>query len=109
MNNSCRLASLLLAFTSLVPASAYTVQARESEGKPKVFDLLNLDISNADSLVGYFRSRQADSRRAVVLPGFKPTSTISLQEQKWADEGMEHKFFVHSGYQPSYFYGDDID
>lgn len=109
MNNSCRLVSLLLAFTSLVPASAYTVQAREIEGKPKVFDLLNLEISNVDSLVGYFRSRQADSRRAVVLPGFKPTSTISLQEQKWADEGMEHKFFVHSGYQPSYFYGDDID
>ena len=22
---------------------------------------------------------------------------------------MHHRFFVHKGYQPSYFYGDDID
>ncbi|MEG2513930.1 MAG: heparinase II/III family protein, partial [Bacteroidaceae bacterium] len=34
---------------------------------------------------------------------------IGKQEQQWADDGMEHTFFVHKGYQPSYNYGKDIN
>jgi heparan-sulfate lyase len=45
-----------------------------------------------------------------MIPDFDPdTSNITPTEQKWADDALNHVFFVHSGYQPSYFYGDDID
>ena len=34
---------------------------------------------------------------------------ISKEEQKWADDALEHTFFVHKGCQPSYYYGKDIN
>ena len=35
--------------------------------------------------------------------------TIGKEEQKWADDALQHTFFVHKGYQPSYNYGEDIN
>lgn len=61
--------------------------------------------SAAEALLEYYRTRQhvrfpeADTARI----------TLTADERRWADEGMEHRFFVHPGYQPSYYYGDDID
>ena len=53
----------------------------------------------------YFRNRTSGP-----LPGVETDAPTSPpDEQRWADEALEHRFFVHAGYQPSYFYGDDID
>ncbi len=63
------------------------------------------DQAAAQALLEYFRTR-----RGVVCPEVDLDSVvISADEQRWADEALEHRFFVHSGYQPSFFYGDDID
>lgn len=59
----------------------------------------------AEALLTYYRQRHN-----VVCPDMDPVQTNPTpEERRWADEGMEHRFFVHSGYQPSYHYGDDID
>ena len=63
------------------------------------------DPAAADALLAYFRNRTS-----VRCPGVETDAPeITPDEQRWADEALEHRFFVHSGYQPSYFYGNDID
>ncbi len=58
-----------------------------------------------EALVEYYRTRNG-----VVFPDVDLTHIlITPDEQRWADEALRHQFFVHVGYQPSYFYGDDID
>ena len=87
----------------------------------EVFELLNLnakglekvkslheqgdDTKAAKELLKFYKSRTSINHPDVDLNNLK----INKNEQKWADEGLEHKFFAHKGYQPSYFYGDDIN
>ena len=102
--------------------SAFSIPVVAAEGGSSVFSQLNLDYPGlegvksrhakgddaaaADSLLAYFRSRKnAGTPELPSLQGI----TITAQQQKIADEALEHRFFVHYGYQPSYFYGDDID
>jgi heparan-sulfate lyase len=76
-------------------------------GLEKVKEALsrNDDKAAAEALLAYYRTRAA-----IILPDVDlETKTISKDDQRIADEALEHKFFVHSGYQPSYFYGKDID
>lgn len=64
------------------------------------------DTAAADKeLLKYFRNRSGIVQIDVDLENV----TIKKDEQRWADESLEHKFYAHKGYQPSYFYGDDID
>lgn len=59
----------------------------------------------AEALLTYYRNRTD-----VTFPDVDRNAvTISSDEQRWADEGLEHRFFVHTGYQPSYYYGKEID
>lgn len=101
-------------------AGAFAVSAQEL--KPKVFDLLNLDYKGleqvkalhaqgddaaaAAALLDYYRGR-----KDICTPEIRDPKKvkISKEDQKMADEALEHKFFSHKGYQPSYFYGEDID
>lgn len=89
--------------------------------RKEAFDLLNLDYPGlekvkaacsrqdwneaARTLLDYYRHRSG-----VVHPDINPARlTISEEEQKWADDALEHTFFVHKGYQPSFNYGKDIN
>ncbi|WP_418983578.1 heparinase II/III family protein [Alistipes sp.] len=110
-------AGLLLALAAgAAPKSAHVV------GDPAaLYDLLDLerpgmeavrkavakgDFKAADKeLLKYFRNRRGIVQIDVDLDNV----TIKKNEQRWADESLEHKFYAHKGYQPSYFYGDDID
>ncbi|WP_300257534.1 heparin-sulfate lyase HepC [uncultured Alistipes sp.] len=109
-------------FALLLPLLlAFTTRNAQARHAASAFDLLDLarpgleevarlhsagdDAAAAEALLEYFRLR-----RGIVCPGVVPDSAvISADEQRWADEALDHRFFVHSGYQPSYFYGDDID
>jgi heparan-sulfate lyase len=88
---------------------------------PEVFTLLDLnrkglervkqlheagqDKDAAAALLEYYRKRTG-----IVHPEVNPASvTITKEEQKMADEALEHRFFAHQGYQPSFFYGKDIN
>lgn len=64
------------------------------------------DAGAAVALLDYFRCRENAS-----TPEIPDASTVRIDSvrQRQADEALEHRFFVMDGYQPSYFYGDDID
>lgn len=63
------------------------------------------DEEAAEALLGYYRERTDVRTPDIDLKHI----SIGKEEQKWADDAMEHTFFVHKGYQPSYNYGKDID
>ncbi len=89
--------------------------------RPEVFSLIDLnypgleqvrslhqagnDAAAAEALLAYYRQRDHINHPDVDLNNV----TIGKQEQQWADDALEHTFFVHKGYQPSYNYGEDID
>lgn len=99
----------------------YAITAKAQELQKEVFDVLNLnypglekvkelhvagkDTEAAAALLDYYRNRTAVKHPDIDAKKAK----ISAEEQKWADDGLKHIFFVHKGYQPSYFYGDDIN
>ncbi len=57
------------------------------------------------ALLNYYRSR-----KGVVNPDIDLNNiSVSKREQKWADDALEHTFYVHDGYQPSFNYGKDIN
>ena len=103
-------------------AFAISASAQAPELKPEVFDLLDLeragmeevkalhqqgnDLEAANALLKYYRERKGIRTPEIDDP---QKATITSEQQKWADEAMEHTFFVHKGYQPSYNYGEDID
>ncbi len=64
----------------------------------------NLDFA-LDELLSYYRGRQGINHPDIDLNQL----SLSPRELKIADEGLKHQFFVHKGYQPSFFYGEDID
>lgn len=63
------------------------------------------DAAAASALLAYYRERGGATPE---IPDAKRVRIGAIQ-QKWADDALEHRFFVMDGYQPSYFYGDDID
>lgn len=95
-------------------------QAKSQELRTEVFSLLNLDFPGlekvrslhdegkdadaAEALLEYYRERN------IRTPDINPEKIqIGKEEQKWADDALEHTFFVHKGYQPSFNYGKNID
>lgn len=95
--------------------------AGAQELRREAFDLLNLDYPGlekvkeacgrqdyqeaAKALLDYYRHRSGVVQPDIDLKNLK----ISDKEQKWADDALEHTFFVHYGYQPSFNYGKDIN
>lgn len=63
------------------------------------------DSAAAVELLQYYRNRTGFDTGGVNPDKVK----LSKTDRKWADDGMEHTFFVHKGYQPSYNYGEDIN
>lgn len=98
-----------------------TVATEAQELKKEAFDLLNLDYPGlekvkaactqqkwneaAQELLNYYRQRTNVVHPDIDLKNL----SLSEEEQKWADDALEHTFFVHKGYQPSYNYGQDIN
>ena len=111
---------ILATFCAAVFALAASAQAPQL--KPEVFDLLNLDHAGlekvkalhsegndaeaAAELLSYFKGR-----KGVVTREIRDISKVKItkEHQQWADDALEHVFFVHKGYQPSFSYGEDIN
>lgn len=87
----------------------------------EVFSLLNLDYPGLEKVKkAYYEDKFKEAsqellkyyrqRTGVVNPFLDLENiTISPTQQKWADDALQHTFFVHNGYQPSYNYGKDIN
>ena len=99
----------------------WVMWAQSQALQTKTFDLLDLnqpglekvktlhqtgkDDEAAAALLDYYRTRTAIKHPTVNLEKV----TISKDEQKWADDGLNHIFFSHRGFQPSFNYGADIN
>ena len=59
----------------------------------------------AEALLTYYRQRTGIVNPMLCLQRL----TVSKRERQWADDALEHTFYVHDGYQPSFNYGKDID
>ena len=101
---------------------AITASAQAPELKPEVFDLINLDypgLENVKALHAEGKDAEAASalltyyknRTGIRTPEIKDVKKVKInkEHQKWADDALQHTFFVHKGYQPSFNYGEDID
>lgn len=113
---------LLKIYVAIAALVVSTLVCSAQSGKQSnLFEMLDLNrkgleatqkaYANGDTvtaqkeLLKYYRNRQG-----VKLAGLNKSSVKnSKEEQQWADESLEHKFFAHKGYRPSYFYGDDIN
>ncbi|MBR3931183.1 MAG: heparinase II/III family protein, partial [Tidjanibacter sp.] len=116
-----RLFSKLFALTAALVA-AVGVAGAQPTLKEEALGLLNLDMPElaevkalhaegrveeaAEALLAYYKARTHITTPDIPNPA---TVRISANEQKWADEALDHTFFVHYGYQPSFNYGEDID
>lgn len=105
----------------LIAFLLFSLSIQSQELRKESFELLNLEQKGlekvkksysegnitqaAENLLDYFKTRKNVKHPEVNLNRVR----ISDEEQKWADDGLKHVFFVHKGYQPSYFYGDDIN
>ena len=113
---------ILLLFVLLT--SVWCKIAAKDESTPvnvEVFNLINLDYpgleqvkSNyqkgdlqaaAQSLLDYYRTRTNVVNPDIDLQHIN----LSERERKWADDALDHTFYVHDGYQPSFNYGKDIN
>lgn len=95
-----------------------TLSARQAEGLFDCIDLGRPELEEVRRLVengNQTEAQEALLRHFLLREGFHSPNldleniTLSDEQRRWADEALEHKFFVHSGYQPSFFYGEDID
>jgi len=93
----------------------------EAQVRSEVFGLLDLNRKElrevktavdkgdfdtaAARLLDYYRSRTDVKNPDMDISKVKASKT----DRQRADDGLVHKFYVHDGYQPSFFYGDDID
>lgn len=89
--------------------------------RKEALDLINLDYPGLEKVKAACNARQWDEAAQALLHYYRTRTgivhpdidlknlKISREEQKWADDALEHTFFVHKGYQPSYNYGKDIN
>lgn len=62
-------------------------------------------LAAGKALLDYYRGR-----KGIVNPDLDfGNISVSEKERRWADEALEHTFYVHDGYQPSFNYGKDIN
>ena len=73
--------------------------------KVKVFYEQGKKEAAAQALLEYYRNRTGIVNPAIDLNHIR----ISKRKQQWADEALEHTFYVHDGYQPAFNYGKDIN
>ena len=101
----------------LAAATALTASAADAG---VVLEYLDLSRPGLEKVAGYHAEGRDSLASAALLDYFRARKgvksigmdmeniSLSDTERRRADDGMEHKFYVHDGYE-SYFYGKDID
>lgn len=90
--------------------------------RPEVFQLLDLNYPGLEKVRMYYSAGKVTEAASELLEYYRSRTgictidirdikevTISKEHQKWADDALQHTFFVHKGYQPSFNYGSDIN
>ena len=111
-----KLNSLFLFFAFLIslPLQSQTLDA-------DLFSLLNPGFKGLEEVFKLHQSGKDQEATEALLQYFKKRTSvinpevnlerihISSEEQQYADDAMDHKFFSHEGFKPSLFYGKDIN
>lgn len=97
------------------------IQSNAQDLRKEIFSLLNLDYPGFEQVKKLYVAGEEEKAAQALLDYFKKRSNvhtpdinlkkikINPEEQRWADEALEHTFFAHKGYQPSFNYGKDIN
>lgn len=87
----------------------------------QAFELLDLDRPGLETVKAMYKKGKMDKAAAALLNYYRQRTGIvdpdinlnnikvSKRERQWADDALEHTFYVHDGYQPAYNYGKDIN
>ncbi|WP_242385505.1 heparin-sulfate lyase HepC [Phocaeicola sartorii] len=102
----------LLLYLCILPAAAFNKD---------VFQLLNLDYPGLQQVKEHYANGKYEDAAQALLAYYRNRTDIinpnidmknlhlSNRERQWAEEALEHTFYVHDGYQPSFHYGKDIN
>jgi heparinase III protein len=97
--------SLTVSATDAGQVLDYLDLTRRGLEKVDVYHRKGEDSLAAVALLDYYRNRTG-----VKSIGADMTKvTLSETERRRADDALQHIFYVHDGYQPSFFYGKDIN
>jgi heparan-sulfate lyase len=111
----------VITFIIICLLALFGTSASAQELNMQLFDLINLDAPGLEQVKSFCEQGKYSDAASALLFYYKGRKGIvftdldmnnlklSAADRKMADEALEHKFFAHKGYQPSYFYGDDID
>lgn len=113
--------SLTLALLTVLCCPVQSKAKSNGIDNKSVFALLDLNRPGLEKVKQYCEKSDYDraskellkyyrTRKGVVNPDIDLNNiSVSKREQKWADDALEHTFYVHDGYQPSFNYGKDIN
>ena len=91
------------------------------EMRAEVFSFLNLDYPGLEKVKKLHQEGKVLDASKALLDYYKSRNTVknpeidlnniqcSKEDMQRANDGLEHTFFVHAGYQPSFNYGKDIN
>ena len=97
------------------------IVAYGQSSKKEVFDLLNLNYPGLEQVKKACENQAWEQAAQFLLEYYRNRSTvvnpeldlnhlsITGREQQWADDALNHVFYVHDGYQPAFNYGKDIN
>lgn len=96
------------------------VFASEHKDADNIFDIINLEYKGLEKVKSLYLQGEITKAKEALLTYYRNKDVnhpdinidsiiVSEADQRIADQGMEHKFYVHEAYQPSYFYGKDIN
>lgn len=118
MRKSILLIGLFLGLLLVLPVSA---KKSAEKINAQAFELLDLDRPGLETVRALYKKGKLEKAATALLDYYRQRKGIvdpdidlnkievSKTDQKWADDALEHTFYAHKGYQPSYNYGKDID
>lgn len=80
----------------------------------QAFELLVLDRPGLETVKAMYKKGKTDKAAAALLNYYRQRTSIvdpdinlnnikvSKRKRQWADDALEHTFYVHDGYQPAY-------
>lgn len=89
--------------------------------KKQVFELINLDYQGLADVKQAYAQNDLDKASKALLDYYRNRTSVkhpeldltkvtaSASDRQKADEALAHIFYAHEGYQPSFYYGKEID
>lgn len=119
--NEIKFSSMKNKITIVILGLIYSFNIFAQSQNEDVFKLINLNYKGLEKVKTLYETNKKEEALTALLEYYRSKKdfqhpdidfnniTISSSEQKWAEDGMKHIFYVNKAYQPAYFYGEDIN